>query len=149
RQRQGRRAVPATQWDVQRLQPQGVKQRLAAFRKKAFAPATLAQRSSVWRQFSLFCEAGGRKASPTAKRVAEYVMLMVEYDHRMPTITAAVSHLEHCALERGLPALKADPLVREVLKAAAREAPGDVQQALPLPVELLRKMLRRLRREPG
>jgi hypothetical protein len=99
--------------------------RLEAFKQKAAAPAKLEQRSSVWRDFSRFCKASGVAASPTARRVAEYVMLMTEHGHRLPAITRAVSHLEDCAAERGLPALRSDPLIKQVLKAAAREAQGD------------------------
>ena len=80
-------------------------------------------------------------------------MLMVEYDHRLSTIQAAVTALDIETRRLRLPEVRGDPIIQHALRAAGHEAPLDVRQALPISARLLRSMLwsmlRRLRAELG
>lgn len=145
--RSDRRAVPVGQWQAAAVR--GAAARLPAFLRQALAPNTRDARASKWRQFVRFCQLRQAPARPTARRVAEYIMLLVEHDYRESTIRNVLSTLEEAAASMRLPPLRESVLVRRALQAARRLAPGEVRQAMPLSAQRLRQILTSLRRAGG
>jgi hypothetical protein len=73
--------------------------------------------------------------------VAFWVQQLAQHGHRLSSIEAALAALGHEAARRGLGPPRAHPAVVGALRAAARLAPGDVQQKPLLTVPLLSKVV--------
>jgi integrase len=140
--RRDRKAVPQSQWEPEAFDPAALREGHARFRAQRLAASTARNYASQQQQYSEFAaKVYGGEARLTGEGVAWWIEQRARHDHRLTSIEAGVAALGHMAEEQGLPPPRSHPAVVAALKAAARVAPRDLQQKLPLTVPLLRAMV--------
>ena len=130
-------AVTQSAWEEAAFDLRQLRAGLQQFLAKQLAASTAKSYAGQVRLYEEFTAKVYGAPQLTGESVAFWIQRRAEHQHRLSSIETGLAALGHVAQAQGLPAPRCHPLVAQALKAAARVAPADLQQKLPLTVELL------------